>query len=139
MKEVKWSINVYVEDGPNLSSSGAIQTEAVDTVSVSVPATATDTKPKTVLVQPSNKSEIDFIYIKADQYGTSDKGLQYSFSEGDTPTDQTSPIRLDKEHFLTSNELIKLFTKSPKKIIFSNKTGNDVMVNIVLARRMPTG
>lgn len=133
-KGVKWSMRVDVDDGPTLSSSGKIESDAIETVKITLVAEDTPEE-KIVLVQPGDLSMIDFVYIKSDQYGDLDNPLSYKFSEGNKQTDNSETVRLDKDHFLTSNELLKLFKKSPKQIKFTNGTGKDATIDIVLARK----
>lgn len=133
-KNVKWSIRVDVDDGPTLSSSGKVDSNALGTIRVDLPAEEPPQE-KAVLVQPGELPMIDFIFIKSTEYGDSTKSLSYKFSEGNKQTDNSDSVRLDREHLLTSNEIIKLFKKSPKQIKFTNSTEQDVTVDIVIARK----
>jgi len=136
-RAVSWFIKIDVEDGPHLSSSGKIDCDAIENVRVQF--MKEDNKENTVLVQPSELSMIDFIFIKSDEYGDPKNQLSYRFSEGDKEQDNSDPIILDKDHFLTSNELIKLFKKSPKAIKFTNKTTKNAIVDVVIARKATNG
>jgi len=126
-KNVRWNINVNVEEGPSLVSSEQIITDAVDAITVELKVGATDQQ---VLVQPSSLASIKFICIKSDTY----ENISYKLSD---ETGSTEKIPLDKAHFLTSSSLIGLFKKAPKTIKFSN--GNPVNaksanIDIVVAR-----
>jgi hypothetical protein len=124
-KIVKWNLSVYVEDGPTLTSSEDFNAEAVDVVSVKVNK-ATNA---TVDVQPGDLPEVKFIYIKSDLPGK----VKYKFKSGADPP--SAEVTLDKDHILTSVELVALFKVSPKQIIFTNSdVAKDANLQVVVAR-----
>jgi len=127
-KSVKWNFSVYVEGGPSLSSSEDMDADAVDVVSIKVPNQGSST----VDVQPGELDEVQFLYIKSDIYDDGAGGVvKYKFSDG---TNNTDEVILDKDHVLTSAELVALFEYSPKKATFTNTNAKDANVEIVVAR-----
>lgn len=126
-KSVKWNLSVSVEGAPTLTSSEDTMTDAVDAVSVVIDAT----KSKTADIQPGDLDEVKFIYIKLkekDLYGK----VKYKFNDGTT---DSSEVTLDKDHFLTSGELVKLFEISPNKITFTNSHATAAAdIEVVVAR-----
>lgn len=123
-KNVKWNLSVYVQDGPTLASSEDMDAEAVDIVSVKVEKTKSSTKD----IQPGELDEVKFMYIKSDLY---DK-VKYKFNDG---TSDSEEVTLDKDHILTSGELIARFKVSPKKITFTNSSPDtDANLEVVVAR-----
>lgn len=124
-KSVKWNLSVYVEDGPTLTSSEDFNAEAVDVVSIKVNKASNST----VDVQPGELPEVKFIYIKSDLYGK----VKYKFKSGADPP--SAELTLDKDHILTSVELVALFKVSPNKIIFTNSdVAKDANLQVVVAR-----
>jgi len=137
-RTVKWFIKVEVEQGPTLTSSGKINSDAIEYVRVEL--MKEDNKETIVSIQPGELDMIDFMLIKSDKYGNDPKNqLSYRFSEGNKEQDHSESIILDKDHFLTSNELIKLFKKAPKDIKFTNKTTENVVVDVIIARKAVKG
>lgn len=123
-KSVKWNLSVYVEDGPSLSSSEDMDADAVDVVSVKVAKAGSST----VDVQPGELDEVQFLYIKSDLYND----VKYKFNDGTT---DSAEVTLDKDHILTSGELVARFDVSPNKITFTNSNATtDANVEIVVAR-----
>ena len=131
-KSVKWTLSVAVEGAPTITSSEDTQTDAVDVISISVDKGETVTAD----IQPGDLDEVKFLYIKlkeTDLYGK----VKYKFNDG--TTDSEMELKLDKDHFLTSNELIKLFKISPNKIKFTNSDSNTAAsLEIVAAREATT-
>jgi hypothetical protein len=132
-KSVKWNLSVYVEDGPTLTSSEDFNAEAVDVVSIKVnkatsPTAATSS---TVDVQPGELEEVKFIYIKSDLYGK----VKYKFKSSGAG-DPSAEVTLDKDHVLTSVQLVALFKVSPNKIIFTNSdVEKPANIQVVVARK----
>lgn len=138
---------MFVEDGPTLTSSGRLDSEgsekvhSVTTINVTVPTTKViDAGPPekntetVVSVQSGSLDDFEFIFIKSDQYDA-DK-LWYKFAEkSDVPDDDSKEMIFEKDHILTSGELIKLFEKAPNFIKFTNHTDKDANINIVVAKR----
>lgn len=126
-KSVKWNLSVSVEGAPTLSSSEDTTTDAVDAVSVVIDAT----KSKTADIQPGDLDEVKFLYIKLkekDLYGK----VKYKFNDGTT---DSAEVSLDKDHFLTSGELVKLFEVAPNKMTFTNSHATVAAnVEVVVAR-----
>lgn len=116
-----------VEGAPTLTSSEDTKTDAVDAVSVSVEKGGNATAD----VQPGSLDKVKFIYIKLEETDLYGK-VKYTFNDGTTDSDE---VTLDKDHFLTSGELIKLFGVSPNQIKFTNNDADtDASVEIVVAR-----
>lgn len=123
-KNVKWNLSVYVEGGPSLSSSEDMDADAVDVVSIKVPKAGSST----VDVQPGELDEVQFLYIKSDLYDD----VKYKFNDGTT---DSAEVILDKDHVLTSSELVARFEVSPNKATFTNSNATtDANVEIVVAR-----
>lgn len=127
-KSVKWNLSVAVEGAPTITSSEDSQTDAVDVISISVNKSSTITAD----IQPGDLDEVKLLYIKLkekDLYGK----IKYKFNDD---TNDSVEVILDKDHFLTSSELVKLFKISPNKIIFTNSDSNTVAgLEIVVARK----
>lgn len=123
-KSVKWNLSVFVEGGPSLSSSEDMDADAVDVVSIKVPSGGSST----VDVQPGDLKEVQFLYIKSDLYDD----VKYKFNNG---TKDSAEVTLDKDHVLTSGELVAQFEISPNKVKFRNvNLSTDANVEIVVAR-----
>lgn len=123
-KFVKWNLSVYVEDGPTLTSSEDLNAEAVDVVSIKVDRPMSST----VDVQPGELEEVKFLGIKSDLYDR----VKYKFNNGATDSEK---VTLDKDHILTSGELVARFKVSPNKITFANSSAyKDPNLDVVVAR-----
>jgi hypothetical protein len=86
-------------------------------------------------IQPGDLDEVKFLYIKLKETDLYSK-VKYKFNDGTTDSEE---VKLDKDHFLTSSELIKLFKISPNKIKFTNSdTNTAASLEIVAAREATT-
>jgi hypothetical protein len=123
-KHVRWNLSVYVEDGPTLTSSEDLTAEAVDVVSITVLKSTSST----VDVQPGELQEVKFLCIKSDLYDN----VKYKFNNG---TSDSEEVTLDKDHILTSGQLVARFKVSPNKITFANSNSEkDANLEVVVAR-----
>lgn len=125
---MKWNLSVSVEGAPTLTSFEDTDTDAIDSVSVVVEKNASFA----VEIQPGSLDEVKFLYIKlheSDLY----KKITYKFSD---ENGDSSDVILDKDHFLASGELIKLYGKSPKTITFTNSDNDSgATIDVVVARK----
>lgn len=121
---MKWNLSVFVEDGPTLTSSENMSAEAVDVVSLRVGGAGSSTAD----IQPGALDKVEFLYIRSDLYND----VKYKFNDGTT---DSAEVTLDKDHILTSGQLIARFGVSPKKITFTNSnTATPANIEIVVAR-----
>jgi len=137
---VKWNINVFVEDGPTLSSSGQLNSggsdpiHSVTTINATIPKDGTE---KPISVQSGSLEDFEFIFMKSDKYVGTDKTKNLSYKFTDSTGDSDSVI-FKKDHILTSSDVIGLFGKAPNSIKFTNDIGDDVNINIVVAKKAVT-
>jgi hypothetical protein len=123
-KRIKWNLSVHVEGGPSLSSSEDMDADAVDVVSIKVSKSSSST----VDVQPGELNEVQFLCIKSDLYDD----VKYKFNDGST---DSAEVILDKDHFLTSGQLVSQFEVSPNKVKFTNSNATtDANVEVIVAR-----
>ena len=126
-KNIKWNTTIYVENGPTFAYDDAISSEAVDILNFQV-AKGT-TSEVNVDVQPGSLDALNFLYIKCD----GPPEVKYKFNDG---TSDGKVLVLDRDHLITSTEIIKLFEKAPKLIKFTNSnTEKDANIKIVVGRK----
>ncbi len=123
-KKIKWSVDVQVVGGVKISASQVLSVDATDDVVVSVPDTADKQE---VNVQPGDAGNVKFIMITADPYAAL---LTYS-----TKADGSDPVKLDAAQILVGEGAVGLFGATPpQKLYFSNTTGADASVRILVGR-----
>ncbi len=117
-------IDVSVAGGPKLKIGQAIPVEAYDYVDIAVVDGAAD---QVVEIQPSTGSgQVQFLLVSASQYAPA---LSYKVNAAANP-----PNDLDRPLLLAGSGAIGLLGAAPESLVFSNATGADINVQIIVGR-----
>lgn len=127
---ISWKLNLEIQSGPNIVVTNAVQADAYDRIEVKVPdSTATPTA-TTVDVQPGAAGKVKLLLIRSSKYGNN---LKYQVR------DNTTPERvLNDALFLVGagslNLLLEDLTAPLDKLLVTNTTGQDVILEIIVGR-----
>lgn len=126
---ISWKLNVQVQSGPDLVIANAVQADAFDRIEARIPDTTSSPAPTTVDVQPGAAGKVKLLLIRSTGYG--DK-LKYRVH------DTTTPERtLNDAVFLAgagSLDLLADATTALDKLLVTNTTGHDVVLEIIVGR-----
>lgn len=126
---INWSFSVGAVDGPRVSGSDAFEVDAYDKVSVVLPAAAD------VPVQPATDAgKVHLLVIRASAY---DAAIEVSVDDTSTNPTVTTTFSLDGPLVLIGSGAVKLLLDSssaPHTLKFTNGTGADVTVDILVGR-----
>jgi len=126
---ISWKLTLEIPSGPNIIIANAVQADAYDRIEVKVPDSTAAPKPTTVDVQPGAAGKVKLLLILSSKYG--DK-LKYQVH------DTTTPERvLNDAVFLVgagSLALLEDSTAPLDKLLVTNTTGQDVVLEIIVAR-----
>ncbi len=133
-EKITYSINVQVADGPRISESRTLELEAYDKIHLDLSSDATNEVE--VNLQPGGEGLAKFLVITASCYG--DK-LTYKVNEAaDTNNPDPDLIPLDGPQLFAGEGAVDLLasspTEPPTKFFFTNSTGEDVTIQILVAR-----
>lgn len=117
------NFEVRVAGGPTFASSHTQSVEAYDVLDVIVPDASTDVA---VEVQPGSAGATSFLHVGASSFAP---GLSYKIDlPGNPPND------LDRPLLLAGTGAVGLLGTAPGRLLFSNSTGHDVTVRILVGR-----
>ena len=126
---VSWKLNLAIQSGPSVTITNAVQVDAFDRIEVTVPDTTNSPTATTVDVQPSAVGKIKVLLIRSNKYGD-----QLKYRIHDNTTDERV---LNDAIFLTgagSLDLLEDPTAPLDKLLITNTTGQDVIVEIIVGR-----
>jgi hypothetical protein len=132
-KNIRWSLNVQVASGPNISMSQIVEVEAYDNIDVVVPGASVNPPAagtKTVEVQPGGSGQVSFLLITSNMY---DSKLTYKVVD-----DGDSEIKLDAPLLLVESGAVGLLGTKNNTFVFTNKIAKDVSINILVGRKATT-
>jgi hypothetical protein len=123
---IKWSLDVEVSQGPEISVSRNLTVDAYDKIDVAV----ADGDTETVAVQPSAVADVQFLLIISDQYGAS---LTYEVSDSSTTG---ATIALDAPQSFVGVGALGLLGAAPQNLEFVNSLGSDASIQIIVGRNV---
>lgn len=126
---ISWKLNLEVQGGPKVLVTNAVQVDAFDRIEVTVPDTTTGPNATTIDVQPSPVGKIKILLIRSSRYGDD---LKYRIH--DNTTDERV---LNDAVFLAgagSLDLLEDAAAPLDKLLITNTTGQDVVVEIIVGR-----
>jgi len=126
---VSWKLNLAIQSGPSVTITNAVQVDAFDRIEVTVPDTTSSPTATTVDVQPSAVGKIKVLLIRSTKYGD-----QLKYRIHDNTTDERV---LNDAIFLTgagSLDLLEDPSAPLDKLLITNTTGQDVIVEIIVGR-----
>jgi len=129
---ISWKLSLEVQSGPNITVTNTVQADAYDRIEVKVPnSTAASSTPTTIDVQPGTTGKVKLLLIRSSKYGDN---LKYKVHENAG----TTPERvLNDAVFLVGAgglELLEDANKPLDKLFVTNKTGQDVVLEILVGR-----
>ncbi len=123
-EKITYSISAQVSNGPKISESKLISVEGYDKTQVSVVDTAADFE---VNIQPAGAGLARFLCITSSAY---DSTITYKVNSAASPDE----IPLDGPHLLVGAGAVSLLDSEPTKLFFSNGSGADVTIDILVGR-----
>lgn len=115
---------VNVAGGPTVRLSETFPVDAYDLIDVPIADGAAD---QVVEVQPAAAAgQIQFLLVSASEY---DANLTYKVNDPANP-----PHALDRSLILTGSGAVALLGFAPENMLFSNATGGDITVQILVGR-----
>lgn len=110
--------------GPSMTISQTLSVEAYDLIDVTVADTSVDTE---VEVQPGSAAgQVQFLVVSASQFNPP---LTYKVNAPGNPSHD-----LDRTLLLTGPGAVGLLGFAPESLLFTNATGSDVTVQILVGR-----
>jgi hypothetical protein len=126
---ISWKLSVEIQSGPNIIVTNAVQADAYDRIEVKIPDSTADPTATTVDVQPGAAGKVKLLLIRSTTYGDN---LKYKVH------DEITPERvLNDAVFLVgagSLALLEDYTAPLDKLLVTNTTGQDVVLEIIVAR-----
>lgn len=123
-EKISLSLGVAIKNGPQLTLIRTIEVDIYDKIDVSI----ADGVVKDVELLPDLPSNVKFFLVVSDHYETS--GLSYTINTGGTD------YNLDQPHILTGEGAIKLMDATPQKLVFTNQSGKDAQIGILIGRNI---
>ncbi len=129
MVNINWQFQTMIAGGPAfIVNQPAIQVDAYDVVTVTVPATTNNVA---VPIQPSSTvGDVVFLVITSSQY---DPGITYT-------VDGLAVVHaLDGPHTLVGSGAVGFLNSAapPQKLTFNNTLAKGVNVQVVVGRKVP--
>ncbi|MGH9893176.1 MAG: hypothetical protein ACREA0_14540 [bacterium] len=129
---ISWKLTVEIQSGPSIIVTNAVQADAYDRIEVKVPDSTAAPTATTVDVQPGVAGKVKLLLICSTKYGDDLKPLKYQVH------DNTTPERLLNDAvFLVgagSLDLLEDPTAPLDKLLVTNTTGQDVVLEIIVGR-----
>ena len=126
--KINWAMNVQIDGGPRVASSGAVEVDAYDSIEVTVPKNTNGTNgTATVKVQPGAAADVLFLLIQTDTYKNSP--LSY------TAENSTKSVKLDAQQTLIGAGATSLLDKPPTTLTFVNTGQTPAAVRILVGRK----
>lgn len=114
-EKISWNVTVTVAGGPKLQLARALEVDAYDKLTVSVPGNAANSNKKvTVDVQPSGEQKVTLLCVVSSLYG--DK-LTYNVDGG------AEQVALDQPQILAGVGQVGLLGAPPRTLDFFNRLG----------------
>ena len=126
---VSWKLNLDVQSGPKVLITNSVQVDAFDRIEVTVPDTTASPGATTVDVQPSAAGKVKLLLIRSNRYGD-----DLTYRVHDNSTDERA---LNDAIFLTGAGSLNLLedpTAPLDKLLITNTTGQDVVIEIIVGR-----
>lgn len=123
---ITWKFELDVPGGPQVSYANALEVDAVDRITVSIPDTTAAPAATTVEVQPGAAGKVKVLLIRASTYGNK---VEYQVHDAAA----TKRI-LNDALFLIDSVLIDALGTPLDKLLVTNTTGKAVDVEVLIGR-----
>jgi hypothetical protein len=122
-EKLTYAVSVQVAGGPRISASSTMEIEAYDKIQITLADGDSDVE---VNIQPDGTGLAQFLSITATGY---DDSLTYKVNDAGA-----TAIPLDGPHVFIGAGAVNLLDPAPTTLVFSNNTGGDVTVHILVGR-----
>jgi hypothetical protein len=122
-EKITYSLSVQVAGGPKISDSDTLEVEAYDKTQVTLADGDSDIE---VDIQPGGAGLAQFVSVTATDY---DNTLTYKVNAA-----PATAIPLDGPHLFIGAGAVSLLDPAPIKLFFTNATGSNVTVNVLVGR-----
>jgi len=126
---ISWKLNLEIQSGPNIIVTNVVQADAYDRIEVKVPDSTPAPTATTVDVQPGAAGKVKLLLIRSSKYGNN---LKYNVHDS-----TTAERVLNDAVFLVGAGSLDLLedTAAPlDKLLITNTTGQDVVLEIIVGR-----
>ena len=127
---ISCKLNMEIQSGPSFLITNAVQVDAYDRIEVKAPDSTASPTATTVDVQPGAAGKIQVLLIRSTKYGDD---LTYRVHDNTTP-ERT----LNDALFLIGTGSLDLLEDPAApldKLLFTNTTGQEVVLEIVVGRK----
>ncbi len=122
-EKLQYSFSAQISSGPSLAEAKTLDVESYDKTKVTVSDGSTDLE---VNIQPDGAGLTQFLMVKASAYSAN---LSYKVNNS-----SATPVVLDGPHIFIGAGAVALLDSAPTKLFFSNSTGGDVTVDVLVGR-----
>lgn len=124
---ISWKLNLEIQSGPNVIVTSAAQADAYDRIEVKIPNSTANPPTATIVdVQPGAPGKVKLLLIRSSKYGNN---LKYRVHDNSTPE-----LVLNDVLFLVGEGSLNLLSNPLDKLLVTNKTGQDVILEIIIGR-----
>jgi hypothetical protein len=127
---ISWKLNLEIQSGPSIIVTNTVQADAYDRIEVKVPDSTAAPAATTVDVQPGAAGKVKLLLIRSSKYGNN---LKYKVHDN-----ATLERVLNDALFLVgagSLDLLEDPAAPLDKLLVTNTTGQDVVLEIIVGRR----
>ncbi len=122
-QSISLSVQVQVPGGPSVSLTTDMETEAYDSIKVTIPAAADKKK---VDIQPGGGTQVKFLMIYSDTYS---EQIEFRANVAANPAH-----KLDKPVVLSGEGSVGLLDPAPKSLFITNALAEDIVVEVLVGR-----
>jgi len=126
--KINWAMNVQIDGGPRVASSGAVDVDAYESIEVTVPKSpaAGQSGEAIVKVMPAG-ADVLFLLIQTETYANAP--LSYKAA------DSTKAVKLDAQQTLVGAGAASLLDKVPTTLTLLNSGATPAKVRIIVGRK----
>ena len=126
--KINWAMNVQIDGGPRVASSGAVEVDAYESIEVTVPKSpAAGTAGEAIVKVMPVAADVLFLLIQTDTY--TNAPLSYKAA------DSTKAVKLDAQQTLVGAGAASLLDKVPTTLTLLNSGATPAKVRIIVGRK----
>lgn len=126
--KINWAMNVQIDGGPRVASSGAVDVDAYESIEVTVPKSpAAGTAGEAIVKVMPAGADVLFLLIQTDTYANAP--LSYKAA------DSTKAVKLDAQQTLVGLGAASLLDKVPTTLTFLNSGTTPAKVRVIVGRK----
>ena len=127
---LSWKLSLGVQSGPSSEVVNAVDVDAYDHIAVGVPDTSAAPAATTVDLQPGAAGKVQLLFIRSDKYGDNLKFKVHDNSATEHALNDT--LFLPGAGALS---LVETLAAPLDKLLVTNTTGQDVVLEIIIGRK----